>query len=238
MSPQLFSSPLSSPLYFADPRPLAFWTTTAVTSDLNEINSPAGQPSSDNDDFDKTQPPLSALRHEIPTGLYRQMPQLGRLTQNHPRDNEDGLTFLMRLRASTTPEDAVTFTAFAAKPKMAIWWGYECLRHAASELSANDRHMMELVATWTTYPDDENRFRTAREALYAPVRSPAVFLGLAVTWSGGSIAPNDPAQVPEHRAPRAINSAVLSCLSGAALNNRPIQLARFIDLAAPLFRSF
>jgi len=199
---------------------------------------PAEQPPSGFDDQDKTQPPLSALRFETPSELFHAMPQLGRLTQNRPRAEEDGLAFLMRLRASTTPEDAVTFSAFAAQPKMAIWWGYECLRLATRALGAEDRRMMELVATWTTYPDNENRFRTAREALFAPVRSPAVFLGLAVTWSGGAIAPNDPAPVPDHRAPRAINSAVLSCLSGAALAERPVYLARFIDLAAPLFRSF
>ena len=209
-----------------------------MTSNLNEIPPFAEQPRADQEEQDKTQPPLSALRFEIPSDLYHNMPQLGRLTQNRPRENEDGLSYLMRLRASTTPEDAVTFTAFAAKPKMAIWWGYECLRLASYELSHDDRRMMELVATWTTYPDDENRFRAAREALYAAVRSPAVFLGLAVTWSGGTIAPNDPAPVPDHRAPRAINSAVLSCLSGAPLTNRPVQLARFIDLAAPLFRAF
>jgi len=208
-----------------------------VIPDPNSITPPADTRLAE-DDPDKTQPPLSALRFDTPQELFQGMPQLAQLTQNRPRPEEDGLAFLMRLRASTTPEDAVTFSAFAAKPKMAIWWGYECLRMATQELGAEDRRIMELVATWTTYPDNENRFRAARAALFAPVRSPAVFLGLAVTWSGGPIAPNDPAQVPDHRAPRAINSAVLSCLSGAPLMERPVHLARFIDLAAPLFRSF
>ena len=189
-------------------------------------------------DDEKTQPPVSALRCDTPSDLYQTMPQLGRLIQNRPQEGEDGLSFLMRLRASTTPEDAVTFAAFAAQPKMAIWWGYECLRLAGDELSHDDRRMMELIATWTAYPGDEYRFRTASAALFSPKRSPAVFLGLAVAWSGGAIAPNDPAPVPQHRAPRAINSAVLSCLSQASLAERPVRLARFIDLAAPLFRSF
>ncbi|OBY24192.1 hypothetical protein A9D60_24655 [Leisingera sp. JC1] len=209
-----------------------------MTPNSHETTPPAGLPFSGGDDAEKTQPPVSALRFDRPYALYQSMPQLSRLIQNQPQEQEDGLAFLMRLRASTTPEDAVTFTAFAAQPKMAVWWGYECMRLAADLISEDDRRMMELVATWTTYPDDENRFRAARAALYAPVRSPAVFLGLAVAWSGGAIAPNDPAPVPEHRAPRAINSAVLSCLSKAALADRPVRLARFIDLAAPLFRTF
>ena len=130
---------------------------------------------------EKTQPPLSALRYETPSALYSAMPQVSQLTQHRPQEGENGLEFLLRLRASTTPEEAVTFTAFAALPKMAIWWGYECLRLAGDDLSAADRAMMELVANWTTYPDDENRYRAAKAALYAPVRSPAMFLGLAST---------------------------------------------------------
>ena len=209
-----------------------------MTLNSPELTPPASQSFAAADDDEKTQPPVSALRCGTPSELYQNMPQLGRLIQNRPQDGEDGLSFLMRLRASTTPEDAVTFAAFAAQPKMAVWWGYECLRLAGDDLSCDDRQLMELVATWTAYPGDEYRFRTASAALYAPVRSPAVFLGLAVAWSGGAIAPNDPAPVPAHRAPRAINSAVLSCLSRASLADRPVRLARFIDLAAPLFRAF
>lgn len=196
------------------------------------------------DDFDhanepdKTQPPVSALRFPTPFELYAQMPQVTQMTQHRPREGEDGLDFLMRLRGSTTPEEAVTFTAFAALPKMAIWWGYECLRQAADDLTTADRAMMEMVAIWTTYPDNENRFRTMQAALYAPVRSPAVYLALAVGWSGGPIAPNDPAPVPAYRAPRAINTAVLSSLARSDLSRRPVRLARFIDQAVSLFRVY
>ena len=190
------------------------------------------------DEPDKTQPPVTALRYPTPAELYKAIPQVVQMTQHRPREGEDGLDFLMRLRASTTPEEAVTFVSFAALPKMAIWWGYECLRLSGDELSAEDRAMMELVANWTNYPDNENRFRAMKAALFAPVRSPAVFLGLAVGWSGGPIAPNDNAQVPIQRMPRAVNSAVLSCLARADLQQRPVRLARFIDQAVSLFRVY
>ncbi|OCX66476.1 hypothetical protein BFP70_04385 [Thioclava sp. SK-1] len=187
---------------------------------------------------DKTQPPVSALRYETPFELYKAMPHVARVTQHRPRETEDCLAYLMRLRASTTPEEAVTFTAYAALPKMAIWWGYECLRLAGDDMTAADRHLMELVATWTTYSDTENRYRAMQAALYAPVSSPATHLALAVGWSGGGIAPNDPQPVPSHRAPRAINSAVLSCLANTDLQGRSVRLARFIDTAASLFRVY
>lgn len=190
------------------------------------------------DDTDLTQPPVSALRYETAAELYSEIPQVAQLTMHRPREGEACLDYMMRLRASTTPEEGVTFTAFAAQPKMAIWWGYECVRLARDEIDAEERRMMELVATWTTWPNDQNRFEAMRMALYARARSPSVYLGLAAGWSGGPIAPNDPAQVPAHRAPRAINTAVLSCLARADLRDRPVRLARFIKEATSLFRGF
>jgi len=188
---------------------------------------------------DKTRPPVSALRYETPHELFTAIPQIRSLTQHRPRNAEEtSEEFVERLRSSSTPEEAVTFTAFAAQPKMAIWWAYECLRTMPTELSQQDRALMEMIAHWTTNPVDANRYRAMREALYAPKKTPAVFLGLAVGWSGGPIAPNDPATVPVFRAPRAINSAVLSCLAHVSLDQRPIHLARHIDLGASLFRVY
>lgn len=184
---------------------------------------------------DETQPPQTLLRFETPSLLYANMPHLPQMTQQRPLETESGLDFLRRLRGSTTPEEAITFAAFAVLPKMAIWWGYECLRDVAHVLSAEDRALMELVAIWTAYPDNENRYRTMKAALYAPVRTPAVYLGLAVGWSSGQIAPNDPSLVPAHRAPRAINTAVLSSLARVDLSQRPVRLARFINQAMLLF---
>ncbi len=166
------------------------------------------------------------------------MPEVAELMQHRPRTGEDASDFLARLRASTTPEEAVTFTAFAALPQMAIWWGYESLRSMPEAIAARDRDLMELIAAWIATPTDDFRHRIMRTALYAPVRSPAVMLGLAVGWSGGSIAPNDTAPVPVYRAPRSINSAVLSGLAKMPLQRRSVHLARVIALAETLYRAF
>ncbi len=205
---------------------------------LGDVAFMPNEPHQADSEPEKTRPPESALRYETPSELYVAMPQVRQLTQHRPRENEDGMEFLARLRSSTTPEESVTYTAFAAQPKMAIWWGYECLRMSSEDLIPDDRELMELIANWTTYPDAENRFRVMKHALWAPNRTPAVLLGLAAGWSGGPMAPNDPAPVPVSRAPKAINSAVLSSLAKVDLSQRPIQLARFIDLAVSLFRVF
>jgi len=187
---------------------------------------------------DKTNPPQGALRYEMPEDLFAAMPQLGELTQHRPRIGEEALPFLGRLRSSTTPEEAVTFTAFAALPEMAIWWGYECLRLMPEGMDANDRAAMEKIARWLTTRTRDYRQQIMQEALWAPAKSPVTMLALAVGWSGGSIAPNDPAAVPPWRTPRSINSAVLSCLARTDLSRRSIFLARFIDMSEQLYRFY
>ncbi|WOI31406.1 hypothetical protein R1T40_00115 (plasmid) [Tritonibacter scottomollicae] len=184
---------------------------------------------------EKTRPPVRRLRYESPSELYQNDLYLARLTRLRPLDEESGLAFLHRLRGSTTPEDAVAFAAFAAVPQVAIWWAYEVLRLTLVDADATTRAMLGLSADWIRSPDNANRYRAMQAALYAPVRGPAVYLGLAVGWSGGPIAPNDPAPVAPHRMPQALNTAVLSALAIHDLSARPMLLARTIDLAARLF---
>lgn len=187
---------------------------------------------------ERTQPPVSALRRATPWLLFRDIPEICDLIMQRPSEDEDNLGFLMRLRASTTPEEAVTYTAFAIRPEQAAGWGYECLRAMADHLNPMERPMMEMIATWLAHPGTAMRHRVMREALYAASRSPSVLLGLAVGWSSGGPAPNDDLPAPLWRMPQALNSAILSCLSRATLSRRPVYLARFIDMAESLFREY
>lgn len=187
---------------------------------------------------DKTCPPRRSLRYDTPSELYTCLPEVQLLTTLRPRQDEDNLQYLYRLRSSTTPEEAVTFAAFAAQPSVASGWGYECLRLMADHLSPLEKPMLQDIAAWVNNPTTAMRHRLMREALWAPTRSPSVLLGLAVGWSIGGPAPNDPMRPPAYRTPQAINSAVLSCLARSQLARRPVYLARFIDLADSLFRAF
>lgn len=183
-----------------------------------------------------TRPPIGYLRYPDASAVYAALPQIAELTQHRPRSDESAIEYLLRLRSSTTPEEAITFTAFAALPQMAIWWGYECLRLMSEHLEPRDRPFMEAVANWTKSPTSDLRHQTMREALYAHFRSPAVMLALGVGWSGGSIAPNDPSAVALHRMPRALNSAILSCLARVEMSRRSVMLARVITMAESLCR--
>ena len=189
-------------------------------------------------DDETTRPPRRMLRDAEPSELFITIPQLGDLVKLRPRPDENGLGFLARLRASTTPEEAVTYTAFAALPSAAAGWGYECLRLMADHLQPQERQMMQLIANWLADPTTRQRHEIMREALWAPNRSPSVLLALGVGWSTGGPAPNDPERSPPHKTPVALNSAVLSCLARAELSRRSFYLARFLDMAEALFRAY
>lgn len=186
---------------------------------------------------EKTRPPRRSLREADPAMLFGLIPQIADLVKMRPRPGEDELHFLGRLRASTTPEEAVTYTAFAALPGSAAGWGYECLRLMADHLQPQEREMMRRIAAWLADPTTRQRQDIMRDALWAPSRSPSVLLGLAVGWSAGTPAPNDPDRSAPYKTPIAINSAVLSCLARAQLSQRSIYLARFLDMAEALFRA-
>jgi hypothetical protein len=195
----------------------------------NHINEP---------DADLTIPPVQMLRSDTPAQLYLDIPELQSFTRNRPSPEEDPLRYLERLRSSTTPEDAVTFSAFAAQPRAAIDWGVQSVRMTLPDLSPDDRQLLAFVMQWMEHPGNENRWRTLQVAMFAARRSPVVYLGLAVGWSGGPLAPNDPSMPPKWRAPYAINRAVLTSIAVAGADGRSVNLARVLDLASGLFRIY
>lgn len=196
----------------------------------------------DIDDGEKTQPPtqppVSALRYATPYELYANLPQLLNVTQLRPQDNETNVDFLNRLYQSQTPEEAVTFTAFAARPRMSVWWGYECLRSLRSDFSMADRDMLERIANWSTSGDNELRYAIMKTALFAERRTATMVLGLAAGWSGAQVAPNDPTPIPPHRTPGAVNAAILSALAQCQLANRPQHITKLVRLAESLFCAY
>ncbi|MGJ8603720.1 MAG: DUF6931 family protein [Marivita sp.] len=194
--------------------------------------------SQDDSDFDQTIPPQSSLRYDRPYDLYRGIPEISGFTRHRPTEDEDPLGYLDRLRSSTTPEDAITYTAFATEPRVAIQWGLNAVRMTLPDIPPDEVQLMSWVTQWIEHPTTDNRWRTLQVALFAPRRSPAVYLGLAVGWSGGPLAPNDPVSVPEWRSPRAVNAAVLRAVGQVGLAERSVRLARILDLATGLFRVY
>lgn len=167
--------------------------------------------------------------------LFQAYPQIEEDMTAHP-DGRASIDFLAALAATPTPEEAVTFAAYALERRHAVWWGHECLRHAGSVLSEYDVAMMERAAAWVGQPDEATRYAALDAALASPAKTPGVWLALAAGWSGGSMAPrNAPAvPAPPHVCPRALNAAVLSALARIGRADRPDMLQTFVRLARML----
>lgn len=194
---------------------------TAVMDDLNS---------------EQTLPPTRAIRFDRVSELYEAMPEIAKFIETPPEAEEGYRGFLERLRASDTPEDAVTFTAFALQSKAGLRWGLDCVLSLAPEMPPEDAKLIEGIQEWLSAPSQENRWKTLEVALFAPRRSAAVYLGLAVGWSEGPLAPNDLVTVPPWRSPRAITSAIMRAIGQTRTENRAASLDFVLDRAAGLLR--
>lgn len=181
-------------------------------------------------DGDRTVPPSSNLRTIIAPDLYAMMPELKEDIQLQPRANETVSFLLARLRSSTTPEEAVTLAAYAFQPRIAVWWAHECIATMREHLTPVDHQLLDMISTWAHDPSDSNRQAIYDIALQAPSKTPGVWLGLATGASGGG----SRGERIDLSTPRAANAGVLSCLARGGLQQRSINLARFITLAQTL----
>lgn len=194
---------------------------TAVMDDLNS---------------EQTLPPTRAIRFDRVSDLYANVPEIERFLEAIPFQDEGYRSFLERLRSSETPEDAVTFTAFALKPRAGIRWGLECVLSLVPDMTPEDTRLENYISEWLDETTDEKRWKTLEASLFAPRRSAAVYLGLAVGWSGGPMAPNDLVEVPQWRSPRAISTAIMRAVGQTRTENRAAGLDFVLDRAAGLLR--
>jgi len=182
------------------------------------------------EDDGRTVPPSSNLRTVVVNDLFAMVADSKEDIQLEPREGERVGNFLARLRSSTTPEEGVTFAAYALQPRISVWWAHECLATMREHLSPVDKQIMELIGTWAHDPSEANRNTIHELALAAPSKTPGVWLGFATAASeGGSLGGEILMTTP-----RAVNAGVLSCLARGGLPNRSINLARFITMAQTL----
>lgn len=84
---------------------------------------------------------------------------------------------------------AIRFLAMALPRLEAIGWAAEMLEQAGV-VTSQERNALDAAARWIQVPDDDTR-RAAWDAAEAVREGPARYLGAAIFFSGGSIAPAD-----------------------------------------------
>jgi hypothetical protein len=186
-----------------------------------------------------TTEPAPGLRVQIAAELFAATPTLAEHIAKPPEAGVHSLDYLRRLRLGATPEEAVTFMAYALQPRHAVWWGHECLKATPDLLTEQDKAMLELVVTWVAEQDEDSRCSALEAGQGAGVNGPGSWLTLAIGWSGGSISAQGLPFVPPPVGLMglAMNVALQSALARVPQDKRRRMLDHYIGMAEVLAKS-
>lgn len=113
------------------------------------------------------------------------------------RPDDKPKAYLERLLEAGHASDVVRFLAYVLPRREAVWWVWVCARKAAgSHPAAPVKQALEAVERWIMQPSDATRRAAFEAAEAADIGTPAGSAGLAVFFSGGSIAPPSVSEVP------------------------------------------
>lgn len=132
----------------------------------------------------------------------------------------DAAAAFLRLVDANVPLTAIRLAAHALPKREAVWWACMCARSVTGRAAgAAELAALEAAEAWVRRPSETAR-RSARDlAEAADERSPEAWAARAVSWAGGSLAPDDQPVVPppEHLT----GIAVASSIGLAAVSARP-----------------
>lgn len=187
----------------------------------------------------RTTEPAAGLRLQVASELFEAIPPMGSLLNGRPLAAQHCLDFLTVLLAGKTPEEGLTFMAFALPARHGVWWGHECLKAMPELLTDQDRRMMQLITAWVAEQDDDTRYAALEAGLRADVHGPGVWLALAAGWSGGSISGKGlpPVPPPVGATGQALNAGITSALARVPQDRRRRMIDHYASMAQVLAKS-
>jgi hypothetical protein len=137
--------------------------------------------------------------------------------------------YLEQLISAKHYQDAIKFLARSLPSREAAWWACVSARNGVDEnTAANEAKALELAEQWVFKPTDENR-HIAHDAVASLENDSSIhWVGMAVLWSGGSMAPPDVPHVPT--APNMCGMAVSGAVMLAGLSDDVEESARRYEL--------
>jgi hypothetical protein len=140
------------------------------------------------------------------------------VAQKSSYDGTPSRSFLERLIADGSRAEAVTFLAHLLRRRDAIWWAATCVRGEPKSFSALEQPLFSAVAKWVADPNEEDRVWLLASGNGSDLTRPAIWLALAVGWSGGLLRPDgmSKAMCQPYMSPAAVRSALLLASSFAA----------------------
>lgn len=172
---------------------------------------------------------LSPLRFALAADLLQALPELAAALSARPLPAESAADFLARLATSPIPEEALTFAAQALTPRLAVWWGHECLLARPEVVTTEDRSLLALAARWVSAQDEASRNGALLRALQSP-RGPGAWVALGAGWAAPEVA----APVTGHMTGQAVATGVLLALARIPQEDRRRNLAQCVVMAQSL----
>lgn len=175
------------------------------------------------------------LRFEHAAELFQTIPDICEDMTARPANGETIMAFVDSLEEGATPEEAITFFAYAMTPRMAVWWGHECLIHRG-DLDENDQKWLKLVHDWVEDPGEESRSQALDQVNASEELSAPSMIAMAAAWSGGSMVTSADAPVPPpiHLTPRALNASLLTGIADLSIAQRRSEISNFIRIGKDL----
>ncbi|KQO91899.1 hypothetical protein ASF36_18775 [Methylobacterium sp. Leaf90] len=178
---------------------------------------------------------MSATRFSTAREVFAAFPSTER-DINAPPSDEPPLQFLQRLRRSETPEDAVSFLAYALGRREAVWWAAQSVRLLCRIAVGQEDAPLGAAEAWVRDPEDLRRREALRLGMTGNQRLATPWVALAAGWSGGNVGPSAQAvvQATPEMTPRAVRTAILVALATVSARDRSSRLQACIDIGVPL----
>lgn len=177
----------------------------------------------------------SNLRFETAEELFIAIPEVSDDMLSEA-SSQPSLDYLKELTSSSTPEEALTFSAYLLDKRRSVWWGRQCLNTIPNMLSQSDLQMLIYAENWVKQNNEESRNIALENATNVDPKTPGVWVALGAAWSGGSMVEQDlpPVPPPAFLTPRAINAGVLGILARVETTERKRTIIKFVRLAIDL----
>ena len=168
---------------------------------------------------------MTGSRFSTARDLYAAFPSTERDINADPTD-EPPLAFLQRLRQSETPEDGVSFLAYALGRREGVWWAAQSVRLLCRIAAGQEDASLQAAESWVRDPDDLLRREALRLGMTGNHRIATPWVALAAGWSGGNIGPSahSVVQATPEMTPKAVRTSILVALATVGARDRSNRL--------------
>ncbi|MDB5558641.1 MAG: hypothetical protein JWQ36_1575 [Enterovirga sp.] len=173
---------------------------------------------------------MPRIRFAAAREVFEAFPALSGEVRAQP-SGEPPMAYLRALAAGETPEDALTFCAYALRPREAVWWGCQCVRSIAQIAPGQEDPCLLAAEEWVRQPEDERRVMALRLGGESDRRGATPWLALGAGWAGGTVSLDEGgylASRPDMTA-NAVRTAVLIALARVSAKERGRRLGMCVD---------